>query len=219
MATQWAQRVAPVAEWAAETFAAAPASRIRKIPTLLTQAHRSTGRNGIRRNLRKKLAPLKPTPAGVCHSCGTVLASPKRSYCDDCLDARKAEGLEAFARAGSTSLSKLIAQGRDPAHGGEAGLKRGETASRRLKEAREWDKKHSRPDSEQFAYAILPGLMRVPLRRIMRATGLSLRYCSLVRRGLRVPHPRHWDILAEIGGVRLRNSSAYLRPRTTASPQ
>lgn len=39
------------------------------------------------------------------------------------------------------------------------------------------------------------GLQGVPLSAMMRATGLSLRYCSLIRRGLAVPHPRHWAAL------------------------
>jgi hypothetical protein len=32
----------------------------------------------------------------------------------------------------------------------------------------------------------------VPLSRLQRATGLSLRYVSLIRRGREDPHPRHW---------------------------
>ncbi len=191
-ATQWAQRVGPVAEWAAEMFAAAPGSRIHKIPTLLTQNRRSAGRNGLYRNPLKQLQPLKPMPAGICHSCGVVLASRRRSYCDDCLGARKAEGLAAFRRAGFTSLSKLIAQGRDPAHGGEAKLKRSKTVSRRHKEAVEWDERHPRPGPSEFIRTILPGIQAVSIQRIVKATGLSPRYCALIRRGLRVPHPRYW---------------------------
>ncbi len=197
-ATQWARRIAPVAEWAAEMFAAGPGSRVRKIPTLLTQDRRSAGRDGVRRNPRKQPGPPKPTPAGVCRSCGVMLASPKRSYCDDCLDERKAEGLKAFARAGSTSLSKLIAQGRDPAHGGEAGLKRAETVSRRLREAKEWNERHPRPNASEFVRTILPSVQRVSIRRMVKATRLSPRYCSLIRRGLRVPHPRHWKALRSL---------------------
>jgi CHAT domain-containing protein len=32
----------------------------------------------------------------------------------------------------------------------------------------------------------------VPLSRLQKATGLSLRYVSLIRRSERTPHPRHW---------------------------
>jgi hypothetical protein len=34
---------------------------------------------------------------------------------------------------------------------------------------------------------------KVPLSRLAKATGLSLRYCALIRRGERMPHPRHWE--------------------------
>jgi len=58
---------------------------------------------------------------------------------------------------------------------------------------REWDEKHAQPDPNEFVRAILPSLLGVPIQRMVEATGLSLRYCSLIRRGLRVPHPRHWS--------------------------
>jgi hypothetical protein len=44
----------------------------------------------------------------------------------------------------------------------------------------------------------LPGLLHVPIRQIAKTAGISLRYASLIRRGQRVPHPRHWDALASI---------------------
>jgi hypothetical protein len=40
----------------------------------------------------------------------------------------------------------------------------------------------------------------IPLRRLAEATGLSLRYCALIRQGKRIPHRRHWQtLLAAIG--------------------
>jgi hypothetical protein len=42
---------------------------------------------------------------------------------------------------------------------------------------------------------ILPLIRDIPLSRLQRATGLSLRYVSLIRRGERTPHPRHWQSL------------------------
>lgn len=35
--------------------------------------------------------------------------------------------------------------------------------------------------------------------RLAALTGLSVGYCALVRRGIRTPHPRCWEVLAEIG--------------------
>jgi hypothetical protein len=32
----------------------------------------------------------------------------------------------------------------------------------------------------------------------MRATGLSRTYCGMIRRGVRVPHQRHWEALREL---------------------
>jgi hypothetical protein len=75
----------------------------------------------------------------------------------------------------------------------------------RKREAREWDALHGKlVDLSAFAREILPLIENVPLSRLQRATGLSLRYVSLIRRGERTPHPRHWSLFitaAEAGGV------------------
>jgi hypothetical protein len=54
------------------------------------------------------------------------------------------------------------------------------------------------PDDRDFKRDILPGLQGVPLRRIMEATGLSKRFASQIRRGLAVPHRRHWQALEKL---------------------
>jgi hypothetical protein len=69
---------------------------------------------------------------------------------------------------------------------------------RRKWEVAEWDRQHRRPDPAEFRSEILPRLKTVPLGQMVKATGLSLIYCSLVRRGAYVPHPRHWEILKSI---------------------
>jgi hypothetical protein len=48
-------------------------------------------------------------------------------------------------------------------------------------------------DLSAFQRDILPLIQGVPLSRLQRATGLSLRFVSLIRRGERTPHPRHWQ--------------------------
>lgn len=53
----------------------------------------------------------------------------------------------------------------------------------------------------------LPPIQRVPLSQLQRATGLSLRYVSLIRRGERTPHPRHWQALIGAGPRSERNLS------------
>lgn len=104
---------------------------------------------------------------------------------------------------GPARLALLRAEGRDPARGGKAARKRGESIAKRNREAAEWDRAHSkRPVPELFRREILPWLQGVPVEQIMKVTGLSLRYCSLIRRGLYVPHPRHWDSFYGLAGSR-----------------
>jgi hypothetical protein len=54
-------------------------------------------------------------------------------------------------------------------------------------------------DPEEFRSEILPGLRRVLIPDLMTATGLGQHYCSLIRLGKRVPHPRHWTALRLVG--------------------
>jgi hypothetical protein len=58
-------------------------------------------------------------------------------------------------------------------------------------EARGWDDQHGKlVDLSAFQRDILRLIQDVPLSGLQRATGLSLRYVSLIRRGERTPHPR-----------------------------
>jgi hypothetical protein len=67
---------------------------------------------------------------------------------------------------------------------------------RRSQEIDEWNKRGEEPvDVDVFAREILPGIQGIPLRQLAEATGLSVGYCALIRRGERVPHPRHWHSL------------------------
>ena len=52
-------------------------------------------------------------------------------------------------------------------------------------------------DLSAFQRDILPLIQEIPLSRLQQATGLSLRYVSLIRRGERTPHPRHWQAFVE----------------------
>ncbi len=144
--------------------------------------------------------PVAPKPPTVCRECGVVLEDPERLYCDGCLPERRAEAVSIFASAGPTQLARLRAEGKDPAHGGDAGQKRGRRNAEHVRAIEEWERLNGRfKDAGDFALDILPGLQTVPLSSLMDATRLSLRYCSLIRRGLKVPHPRHWQALRRLG--------------------
>ena len=104
-----------------------------------------------------------------------------------------------FATAGPKALAELRAGGMDPAHGGEAGRKRGQRNAEHARAIEEWkgEPGNGVGDSD-FTRDILPRLQGVPLNALVQATGLSLRYCSLIRQGLKVPHPRHREALARL---------------------
>jgi hypothetical protein len=110
----------------------------------------------------------------------------------------------AFHGSGLRSLGQAKANGDDPTHGAEAGSRRAARNVERKRQAREWDERYGKlTDLSAFQREILPLIQKVPLSRLQQATGLSLRYVSLIRRGERTPHPRHWQaMLASIGASR-----------------
>jgi CRISPR-associated endonuclease Cas1 len=207
----WERRIAPVVEEITRVLASSN-PRIVRITTPLTESNRSAGRISFRRLSSSTKSASKPSVAGTCQMCGGDLPSQSRMYCDECVKKVRNEKLPRLLAAGASIIARLAAEGLDPAHGGEAARKRGKSNARRMREAAEWDQHHGkRPDPEQFMREVLPRLQGIPLRRMMRTTGLSLRYCSLIRRGLYVPHPRHWESLKGIGirpGLPSRRSPA-----------
>ncbi|MDX2059498.1 MAG: CRISPR-associated endonuclease Cas1 [Gemmatimonadales bacterium] len=55
---------------------------------------------------------------------------------------------------------------------------------------------------EEYVRQVVPMLGVVPLKRLMAATGLTNASCSYIRRGMTVPHPRHWPALAHLADGR-----------------
>jgi hypothetical protein len=204
-APKWAEAVAPVAERVAQMLlgvGAKPQKLRFQLSTPLTQANRSAGRDRMRGQPKRVVRREGPGLPHACKNCGILLEEPYRLYCDDCLPQLRREYSASFAAAGPAGLGALRAQGQDPAHGGEAARKRGAKIAQAKMEMAQWERKNQiDADPDYFKQSVLPRLQGVPLLTIMRATGLSLDYCSKVRRGLRVPHQRHWDTLRGIGEV------------------
>jgi hypothetical protein len=159
----------------------------------------STGRAGVRRSPRKAQQPKAPRPPVACRYCGVILELGRR-VCDDCLIEHRRERSFPFANAGPVALARLRAEGRDPTAAPEAREKQGRSMSDRNRERVEWDRANPQADRdpETFRQEVLAGLQRVTIRRIVEATGLSLRHCARIRRGEVVPHPRHWPALRSL---------------------
>lgn len=60
----------------------------------------------------------------------------------------------------------------------------------------------------QYLRDVVPRLVGVTLPQLMAATGLSNASCSTLRRGLTVPHPRHWGRLARLAADVVRGLGA-----------
>jgi hypothetical protein len=132
--------------------------------------------------------------------CGVLLREEGRQYCDDCWPEVQTTQVADFGAAGRAKLAELRAAGQDPSRGGEVAKKRASALERRQQEQAAWEAAHGAEvfNHEVFRSEILPGLQGVSLGTLAKVTGLSVQYCGLVRRGLRIPHPRHWNALASV---------------------
>ena len=190
----WTTLLAPVAETVARRLA--KAADIEPSPTPLTQSNRRSGHATLGHTTRQPAA--RPPRLRTCKTCGVQLASAGRVFCDDCLPEARAQQRAEFAHTGPSVLANLRAANADPAHGGAATARRAATMRQRQRERAEWRSDSGQVnDPGKFTREILPLIQNVPLRRLSRETGLSLRYVAVIRRGERVPHPRHWQKLGD----------------------
>jgi hypothetical protein len=139
-----------------------------------------------------------------------------RVYCDDCLPHHRREQFAtAFHGSGLRAIEQARAEGNDPTHGAKAAVARAATNVERKREARKWDERYGKlTDLSPFTRDILPLIQGVPLSRLQRATGLSLRYVSLIRRGEKTPHPRHWQALITAADYKAANFAGPSRRLT-----
>ena len=104
-----------------------------------------------------------------------------------------------FSAAGRAKLAKLRAAGKDPAVGGDVAKRRAAKLVQRVQGQAAWEAEHGiEADPEEFRREIQPCLQGVTLSAMAKATELSAQYCSLIRRGLKVPHRRHWEQLQHL---------------------
>jgi CRISPR-associated endonuclease Cas1 len=187
-AARWTEALAPVAERVAQVLMADG-----ELATPLTQAKRSAGRR--QGGKPKPRAAKRPGIAATCAVCGASLRKGRRRYCSSC---RPEQVRNAVAEAHMALQAKRDA-GRDPAHGGEAGRRRGRSNAAVLRANAAWERDQAEvQDPAIFTTEILPRLSGVPLAEMMRATGLSRPYCAMIRRGERAPHARHWETLSSL---------------------
>src|SRR5579862_862532 len=202
-AEHWGRLIAPIVEAVAHQLADSPGSRIADSPTPLTRTRRQrTSRQPKRHVVRMSSASTSSNPP-ACKRCGGPVPRASRVYCDDCLPPyQRDQYAEAFHGSGLQAIEERKQKGNDPTHGDTAGQRRATSNVRRKSEVREWDERFGKlTDLSAFQREILPLIQTVPLSRLQQATSLSLRYVSLIRRGEKTPHPRHWQAFFEAGAA------------------
>jgi len=188
----WAEQAAPMAEHAAHVLAQSAPGDVSLLTPLTRRNHQDAwARRAPDRRARAKASGLVlPTS---CQDCGATLPDRRRRYCAHCSAQRVARRGDRAREAAQTVLAQLRAEQRDPAHGGRAAQIRGAKNAAHQRAVRAWTE--ARPDPSVFTREIFPGLHERSVRELSAATGLSEHYCSLIRLGKRVPHPRHWGAL------------------------
>jgi hypothetical protein len=184
----WGRAVAPIAEWVAQQLWLTTRKRMatEQSPSRLTQTHRREAR-------RFSSTPTVSTArvGNLCRGCGKSI-NLRREHCADCAVSPATERLAIASR-----LGRVAAQ--TP----EALAKQSDSQRRHSRARSSWDES-SQPawlTAELFSRKIQPLLSKTATSVIRTRIGVSRWYASRIRQGYR-PHPRHWEALAKLVGIR-----------------
>ena len=187
----WRHQIAPIAEGVAQTLARSAASPTSIAAPLTRAQHRAAWDERAPNRKRRLTKASTPVLPNACRDCGTHLPDRRKRYCDDCRAQRWKRHTEHGRDEAASVLARMRAEHRDPAHGGRAAEIRGAKNAAHQAAVRTWT--GERPDAQVFTREILPRLRSIPVADLVTATGLSEHYCSLIRLGKKISHPRHWD--------------------------
>jgi hypothetical protein len=92
--------------------------------------------------------------------------------------------------------------GRIATHSATAEARRSATHAKHVEALRKWNPSDLPKwlDEETYKRAILPRLGKFTVKAIRLRLGVSHPYATLIKRGLKIPHPRYWMPLAELAG-------------------
>lgn len=187
-APTWARLVAPVAEWFAQELFRSNNSHRSQLPSRLTQRYRREAKGAD--PLPKPTAAVQPIK--VCRTCGAQLSGPSKQ-CAQCWQKDSVQHMQNVARVG-----------RQTSHTLESQAKRSATQKVNTQAAWDWDPS-TQPSwltPDFYSKRIQPILPSVSRLALVKALGVSPGYANEIRKG-RLPHPRHWQILADLVGVAL----------------
>ena len=200
-ASTWRSAVAPLAEWVVHTLWSTTAKHaLSEIPaTRLTQRRK--------REAKKAPALLAPPQAPIlqnrCRGCGADIER-RGAHCASCA-----------VPLTTARLGIAADKGRIAAQTQEAQARRSDTQRRHAAGRASWQPSDRSGwlDGTTYAEIIQPLLTSIPNSAIVTALGVSLPYAVDIRHGKRVPHPRHWEKLAELVGITRMTASARAKTR------
>jgi CRISPR-associated endonuclease Cas1 len=189
-ASMWRAAISPVAEWISRALWSTLPKPSRKLSpaTRLTQSYRSVSKGGDGSSPEPSVVRL----TRVCPVCGNSLKDSRSRTCRTCTAAVNRKNMIEAAKLGRVSTHRAIAEAR-----------RGATQAKQRRALRDWN-----PDSHPkwlseavFRNEIQPLLSRIEVPRIAESIHVSYPYATSIRRGDRLPHPRHWQNLANLTGT------------------
>ena len=158
------------------------------LPTRLTQARRSEARAG---NLVSN-TPSIPRAKARCPLCGSAVTTGS-VYCAKCVPDVNRENLLRQAKLGQIATHSAIAEAR-----------RSATHAKHVEALRKWNPSDLPGwlDEDTYRREVLRRLAKFTVKSIRVKLAVSHPYATLIKRGVSIPHPRHWLALAELTGIR-----------------
>jgi CRISPR-associated protein Cas1 len=189
-AMTWRGAVAPFAEEAAKIFwqGRLKRSKFKFLPTRLTQARRSQAKAG-----KIVESPLRPPQVKArCPLCASAVTTGS-VYCAKCVPDVNRENLLRQAKLGQIATHSAMAEAR-----------RSATQAKQVQALRRWNPSELPKwlDEDFYRREILTRLSGFTVKKIRLAIDVSHPYATLIKRGDRIPHPRHWLPLSNLVGCR-----------------
>lgn len=185
MKCNWASIAVPIAD--PESLATGERKNPSPLPARLTQARRIAARAG---NLVAS-TPRIPQTKARCPLCGSTVTTGS-VYCAKCVPDVNRQNLLRQAKLGQIATHSIMAE-----------ALRAATQRKQAAATREWDPSTLPKwlDEDYYRREILPRLFELTVKKIRLATDVSYPCATLIKRGGKIPHPRHWLALARVAGV------------------
>jgi len=181
-----ASAVVPIAESVAKALKRSRADAIDfEDRTAITKRRRRASfldKPGARRDMPK--APR------ACARCGRTLRKGL-NLCRKCADEDAAK-----------TFPEVLAKARETANSPEANKKRSETHRKNVEAVARWNPAQLPAwlTAEVYERRIVPGLQPLRTVDVARRLSVSEAYAAQIKSGTRIPHRRHWQMLAQMAG-------------------